>query len=151
MQAPDEASLRTLYSGMPDGKLLEIAVKKDELTDTARQVLQIELAKRRITERDIAEFERYRGELELANRAAPIASSVNGCGTAIFGHRDERSDGSYVVTKWFTLFWVPLYRVATMRIKPVTLANGHEGYIVLEERIHARVPTLAGFIKDSRS
>lgn len=132
MQTADDSSLRTMYADLRDGKLLEIAAKEQDLTDAARRVLRNELNRRGITDGQIAEFARYLTELEVTERAEPIATRYSGCGTAIFGHEDERADGSYIVTKWFTLFWIPVFHIKEMRIRPVTLRGGSRGYVVLE-------------------
>jgi hypothetical protein len=39
-----------------------------------------------------------------------------GIGTTIYGHADKRADGSYIATKWFTIFMLPIYPLASFRI-----------------------------------
>lgn len=133
MRVPDEESLRVLYSDLDEGKLLEIATKKDDLTNAAQEILRRELNKRGISDLKVSEFAQYLKSIEAAQRAAPIATRINGCGTALFDRRDERPDGSFLVTRWVTVFWIPVFPLGEMRIRQVILADGRRGYIILEE------------------
>jgi len=42
--------------------------------------------------------------------------SANGTGTMWYGHALQAPDGSYVVTEWITLFWVPLVPLGSRRV-----------------------------------
>jgi hypothetical protein len=44
--------------------------------------------------------------------------SFNGTGTRIYGKRDFLSDGSFVTTNWVTFFWVPLFPLSSLRVRP---------------------------------
>ena len=44
--------------------------------------------------------------------------TLNGCGTRYYGKRDEGPDGSFVVTEWITLVWVPLIPIRSLRVLP---------------------------------
>jgi hypothetical protein len=41
---------------------------------------------------------------------------INGCGTSWFGKSQEKSDGSYIVTEWITLFWLPIFPLNSKRV-----------------------------------
>jgi hypothetical protein len=136
--APSIDELRKHYSQVAEGRLLELATERQDLSEIAKMVLHEELQRRGITEIQISKFAAYLRDYELAEQAEAIASRVNGCGTAILDQEDEREDGSFVVTKWFTLFWIPLIRLEKMRIKPVTLTNGRPGYLVFRTEPYRR-------------
>lgn len=42
--------------------------------------------------------------------------TLNGIGTRYYGETDRMSDGSYVTTAWFVLFFVPLLPYASYRV-----------------------------------
>jgi len=48
-----------------------------------------------------------------------LRSFGHGLGFRFFGKRDLRPDGSYVTTKFFCLFYLPMIPIGTMRIIPV--------------------------------
>jgi hypothetical protein len=41
---------------------------------------------------------------------------TNGFGTSYYGKRDFRSDGSWLTTKWFVIFWIPIFPIRSLRI-----------------------------------
>jgi hypothetical protein len=43
-------------------------------------------------------------------------STINGCGTKIFGDFEYFDDGSYVTIKWIVVFYIPLIPIATYRV-----------------------------------
>ena len=45
-----------------------------------------------------------------------MPSSFNGTGTKYYGHALPLSDGSYVVTEWITLLWIPLIPLRSKRV-----------------------------------
>jgi hypothetical protein len=57
-----------------------------------------------------------------------IAQSVNGCGTTLYGKRDFGKDGSFVTTKWFVVFFVPVFPLSSMRVKVI-----EHGYLVRQK------------------
>ena len=48
-----------------------------------------------------------------------MASSINGIGTMWYGHALEDEDGSYVVTEWITVVWIPLIPLGSKRVSLV--------------------------------
>jgi hypothetical protein len=44
--------------------------------------------------------------------------SVNGVGTTFYGNAQEEPDGSYVVTEWVVLFFVPILPLGSKRVRP---------------------------------
>jgi len=48
-----------------------------------------------------------------------MAASINGVGTTFYGRADEDDDGSYVVTEWIILVYVPLIPLGSRRVWPV--------------------------------
>lgn len=46
--------------------------------------------------------------------------SANGVGTTLYGKRDVESDGSYIATKWFIVFLLPIVPISSYRVLPNT-------------------------------
>ena len=44
---------------------------------------------------------------------------LNGIGTTLIGKRDFRPDGSFVTTEWFTLVFIPIFPMRSLRIQRV--------------------------------
>lgn len=44
--------------------------------------------------------------------------TFNGIGTKLYGARDFGPDGSYVTTEWFTIFYVPIFPIKSIRKLP---------------------------------
>lgn len=42
--------------------------------------------------------------------------SLNGIGTTLYGKRDVHPDGSYIATKWFILFLLPIIPLCSYRV-----------------------------------
>jgi hypothetical protein len=49
--------------------------------------------------------------------AHAMPSSVNGFGTKLLGERDFCRNGSYVTTKWVSIFWIPVLPLESLRIR----------------------------------
>lgn len=58
--------------------------------------------------------------------------SFNGIGTTWYGSALEKPDGSYVVTEWFTILWVPIIPLGSKRVWPTQGNN----YLVKPVRLH---------------
>jgi hypothetical protein len=56
---------------------------------------------------------------QFSGNDKPIARSVNGCGTAIYGKRDFEADGSFVTTKWVVVFFIPVWPLKSVRVTKV--------------------------------
>jgi hypothetical protein len=48
-----------------------------------------------------------------------MPSTISGTGTAYFGRRELRADGSYVTTEFITLFYIPLVPLRSRRVREV--------------------------------
>src|SRR5579859_7096118 len=64
--------------------------------------------------------------------------TFNGVGTANYGAREFRPDGSYVTTSWFVLIFVPIFPLKSQRILPTGnnkfyLVYYSQPYLVLEK------------------
>jgi curved DNA-binding protein CbpA len=58
--------------------------------------------------------------------AAPSLFRVNGIGTTILGHRDDDPlTGTHVVTQYFTFLFVPLFPVASYRVRAAPSGGWH--------------------------
>lgn len=53
-----------------------------------------------------------------------MAFSINGVGTTFYGSALKESDGSYVVTEWFVLAYIPIFPIESKRVWPVKDSRG---------------------------
>lgn len=107
------------YSEMSDDEILRLACEASGLKEEARQALHGELKKRKLTQSDVSECEQRLVTLRPGAMAASqkyVARSFAGFGTTLYGKRDFHSDGSYLTTTWVTLFWVPVFPLASIRV-----------------------------------
>jgi hypothetical protein len=44
--------------------------------------------------------------------------NINGCGTAYYGRRDPRPDGSYITTEWVIVLCFPIIPLGSYRLLP---------------------------------
>jgi hypothetical protein len=117
------------YEDLNRDELLHVAVERDQLTDEARMELDIELSLRNISTADVNS---YRLEYEMAEhddkvRAAnrltrPSFASSRGFGFKFLGKMNYHRDPSdrfeeYDSTQWFTTFWLPIFPVATFKVR----------------------------------
>ena len=49
-------------------------------------------------------------------RVRYVMYSLNGIGTSLYGKRDVEPDGSYVATKWFIFFLLPIFPLGSYRV-----------------------------------
>jgi hypothetical protein len=43
--------------------------------------------------------------------------TFNGIGTKLYGNRDvDSTNGSYITTKWFTIFYLPIFPLGSFRV-----------------------------------
>ena len=55
-----------------------------------------------------------------------LMSTFNGIGTKFYGSTDYASDGSYVTTNWFVIFYLPIIPIESLRI----IEEGSTNYII---------------------
>jgi hypothetical protein len=55
--------------------------------------------------------------------------SFEGIGTRFYGERDYGINGSHITTEWFTLLYLPIAPLRSLRILPTTI---EPGYTILE-------------------
>ena len=68
--------------------------------------------------------------------STPLAQTINGFGTKLYGRRDQKWDGSFWTTKWVVFFWIPLIPLRSYRIKYLDLRETTLN--VVSESSHAR-------------
>ena len=113
------ANYEAAYAGMSDDELLRLACEASGLREEARQALNGELKKRKLTQSDVSECEQRLAVLQpgaMAENQEYIVRSFAGFGTALYGKRDFHSDASYLTTKWITLLWIPVFPLASIRV-----------------------------------
>ena len=117
------------YQNLTDDELLHLAEERHELRDDARILLDSELSRRKLSAADI---QSYRAEylaaenddkIRTANRAVGTGwLSRPGIGIRFLGKRNWHRDESggfeeYDSTRWFVLFWFPLYPIASFTVR----------------------------------
>ena len=60
----------------------------------------------------------------LLNGGSRVPASLNGTGTRWYGHALPHSDGSWVVTEWVTVFWLPILPIGSKRILGYASSDG---------------------------
>ena len=70
-----------------------------------------------------------------------MAYTFNGIGTAFYGKRDFRRDGSFLTTEWVSFLYFPLFPIRSLRVRyqgpaerrfPIGVGSA-EGYAVFEK------------------
>lgn len=110
------------YSEMSNEELLNVAADAGSLEDDARIAIAGELSRRKLSERDIIQYRQDVAAFtpeDFWGKDKPIARSVNGFGTAIYGKRDFEADGSFVTTKWVVVVFIPVWPLKSMRVTKV--------------------------------
>jgi hypothetical protein len=69
-------------------------------------------------------------------KSAPSLATLNGVGTMLYGQRDPRPDGSYVATRFFTFFFVPVLPLDAWRVRP---ADANSFYFLTKEPLSGLV------------
>jgi hypothetical protein len=109
-----------MYQEMSDDELLNVACDFASLEELARIAITNELRRRNLSEVDIGQYQqdvdRFKPE-DIWGEDEHITRSMNGCGTAIYGKRDFEPDGSFLTTKWFVAFFVPVVPLGSMRVR----------------------------------
>lgn len=127
--------LKERYHQFANDEVLALAVSRG-LTDAARRILADELERRGLTSGEVEAYRKYRRKAEALDPKAeahdPESQSISyqddhGWGTFLMFKRDYRPDGSYVVTKWATVWWIPVFPLQCLRVRPVS-----GGYEVLD-------------------
>lgn len=110
------------YAKMSDDELLNVASNLDTLVPEGQSAIAAELSKRKLTQEDIKEYQRYLATIkpgDLPGKKKYVSQSINGFGTGIYGKRDFYADGSFLTTKWIIFFWLPIIPLRSMRLLPL--------------------------------
>lgn len=68
--------------------------------------------------------------------------SINGIGTSLYGKTDVEPDGSYIATKWFILFLLPIIPLGSYRVwrgetkATFFLPGASTSYRMFETKLH---------------
>jgi len=110
---------------MTNEQLLNLATDCESLCPEAEVAFNSELAKRGLSREEIEEQAECvrRGQIEEAQRK-PLAQTLNGIGTKLYGKRNFRPDGSFVATLWVVLFWIPLIPLKSVRVRDAGIDVG---------------------------
>jgi hypothetical protein len=149
------AEYQATYTTMSDDQLLHLAQDTDSLVSEAKLALQAEMKNRRFGPAEIADYVR---EVEAIRREEkqqrPLAQTLNGFGTTLYGERDYEPTGSYLTTLWIVCVWIPLVPLKSFRVRDdgpgdrTFLPGWSRKYVVIrEERPNIRqVLSVYGFI-----
>ena len=69
-----------------------------------------------------------------------MARNWNGIGTAFYGKRDFKPDGSYVTTEWLILIWIPVLPLKSLRV--LYLGKGELGIFTISSTCYSVVASL---------
>jgi len=111
------------YSHLTDDEVLHIAEESDELTAEARQDLELELHRRKLSPADVCTYHAETHRLSEApdpNLFTAHVSMPYGIGKKFFGKRNCSQDANFDefdTTLWFVIFWLPLIPISGCRIK----------------------------------
>jgi hypothetical protein len=117
------------YQDLNTYELLHVAAERDQLTDEARMELDVELSRRNISAGDVNsyrldfEMAEHEDKVRTANRLIrPNFASQRGFGFKFLGKMNYHCDPSgrfeeYDSTQWFTVFWLPVFPVATFKVR----------------------------------
>lgn len=111
----DVDQLITHIEHLSDGDVIKALATPGDYTIEAMAVYESEAKRRGIrpeTVRPIALQEAQRKKDKVAT-----TWSFKGIGERLYGMRSFRSDGSYQTTKWFVFLYVPIYPIASLRIR----------------------------------
>lgn len=117
------------YQNLTDDEVLQLASESEQLTEDARTVLDSELTRRKLSIRDIRSHKiayEHAQTIEKARRQQRMLSRGSydryGIGFGFRGKTKLRRDLSgqseeYNSTRWFTVFWIPVFPVATFIVR----------------------------------
>ncbi len=117
------------YQSLTDDEVLQLAVEREQLTDDARLVLDSELARRRLSIKEVQshrvaydhaqKLERARTQHRILSRGSYDRSGI---GFRFLGKRNLHRDPSgqseeYDSTRWFVALWIPVFPIATFTVR----------------------------------
>lgn len=100
---------------LPDGEILKALASLKDYGPEARIIYEAEGQRRGIQPNLVA----FAASAETQRRKDKQAAtwSLKGIGERLYGKRDFRADHSYQTTKWFILLYLPIYPLATLRVR----------------------------------
>jgi hypothetical protein len=113
------------YTRLTDDEILHLAEEYDELTDEAKQALDLELHRRNISVADVAAYHAESQRLSPPSDPGLLWANAypsHGMGRRIFGKSNYSHDpGSdfeeFNTTLWFLIFWLPVIPLASYTVK----------------------------------
>ena len=111
------------YEHFSRNELLRIALDKRRLTEEARLAWDTELSRRGISNGDIGTFESEQASAEAADqKVVREVEFLYGIGKKLSGRKNYSHDPRFRIeefdsTLWFILFWMPIFPLATYRIR----------------------------------
>jgi hypothetical protein len=116
----DAIALDNYYRSLTDQELLNRG-SQDGFTDEAEQVLRKELARRNLGAADIKRFIAASEHGKLRDEVIERGGGYRGLGLQFFGksylNDTDKKANIQVRTKWFTMSGIPLFPIASYRIK----------------------------------
>ena len=112
----ESQTMKPNYSKLSNDEILNLAAGLDSLTDDAQSVLTAELAARKLSMVDIAEYQNYLSTARpgplRGKKEEFVTRTFNGCGTMIYGK-----------TLWITILWVPVFPLRRMKLQRYSSPN----------------------------
>src|SRR5271169_3104778 len=113
------------YQHLTDDERLHLAEARDQFTDDARESLEAEISRRRLSSSDIDSYKLQCAAADKADtlkRAAPQLFPSVGLGKKFFGKTNRRRDPSglfehYDTTLWFVALWFPIFPIASYTVR----------------------------------
>ena len=131
---PDANALAAYYKARTNEELLNLK-REGGFTDEAREIFESELARRKLTTRDLKRYVTDSEHRKLVDEARERGGGYQMPGLRFFGRRylteaDEKAN-IQLRTKWFTLSGIPLIPIASYRFD----CNGISGQQMVIERV----------------
>lgn len=103
---------------LPDREIVRALATRSDYTLEAIVVYEHEAQRRGIGSEAVQPVAQQ--EAQRRTQKSARSWSISGIGQKLYGKRAFRVDGSYRTTKWFIFFHLPIYPIATFRVKPVS-------------------------------
>lgn len=100
---------------LPDGEIVHALASPKDYTPEARIVYEAEGQRRGIQPKVVEVVAAVETQRKKDRQA--VTWSFKGIGERLYGKRAFRADGGCQTTKWFILLYLPIYPLATLRVK----------------------------------
>ena len=71
-----------------------------------------------LLQKQLQELKETTEQLSSVHKPTPVLRSFNGCGKTLLDYR-PRPDGTFDATRWITLFYLPVFPLSTVIVRPI--------------------------------